>query len=166
MNPIPERPTPEETRSRAKALEKQLKSLIDGQLTVSSGNKRDKGDARSRVFRGEAKYRWAWDQGFYLPLDLSWIETIYYQAEKAHQIPVLALEWGSGVRAYLVSTRDYDYNVFSIDPHDEHSGRVIEISDTDAHRHLCLPKLKIQQMYWVSLDQSDFRDYVLRMQPR
>jgi hypothetical protein len=98
------RPPAEETKRRWRKLEADLAERLEGWLTVASGAKSDKGDAKSYLFLGECKYRWAYEvsMSWFIPLDLQWLETIWRHAQAKRKIPLLALEWGDGSRAFMI----------------------------------------------------------------
>lgn len=101
---LPDKPSSDESRSRGRQLELDLRKALAGQLTPGSGNKSQKGDVRSKLFCAEAKFRWNYDldRGYYVDLNLEWLETIWHHALKALRVPILAIEWGDGKRVAMI----------------------------------------------------------------
>lgn len=106
------RPPAEETTRRWRKLESDLATKLEGWLTVGSGNKSDKGDAKSYLFLAECKYRWAWNEAltWYVPFDIQWLEAICRHSQARNKVPLLALEWGDSTRTCMIPTLSYiDY---------------------------------------------------------
>jgi hypothetical protein len=171
MDSNPERPTKEETAQRARALEKYARSLIDGVLTAGSGNKHDKGDCRSKTFRVEAKYRWNWDpeeRGFYLDLDLQWLEGIHRHATREGQIPILALEYGNGRRFFLGPYELLtDLNVMYEDPsYTVEKGRAprLPLFRIEGKEMLWFASIEVPQKTWGIMDPDLFQEVVANCQ--
>jgi len=156
------RPPAEETKRRWKALEKALADRLEGWLTTGSGNKSDKGDAKSYRFLGECKYRWACDSGgFYLPLDLQWLETIWRHAQRVDKVPLLALEWGDGTRAFAVPTSylnvDLEWPHAGTNPLVT-SGRIIRLSPGDTEMSTVdysFLNIEVPERYWTFMNWTD-----------
>ena len=96
------------SRIRADLLEERLCELIDGKRTPGSGSKSQKGDVRSDMFLGEAKYRAQGDDHIsVIDVDLQWLETIWEHARREGKIPLLAIETRDQDRAVLLPLPTY-----------------------------------------------------------
>jgi hypothetical protein len=170
---MPERPALEESRARGYALEGELAKALAGSLTPGSGSKRIKGDVKSKVFRAEAKYRWNYSEpdGYYLDLDLDWVDTIWNHANRARpkQTPVLAMEWGNGKRLILLPV-DAAAEL-GHDPGEQilltKTGRSVRLwaKDNLAPRSFMFPNLEVPQRVWLSLSWTDLIELRRECQP-
>jgi hypothetical protein len=160
-----ERPDSQHTQERWRRLEQDLKGLLDGQVTPGSGNQHVKGDVRSSRFLAEAKYRWSYDEmrGFYILLNLQWLEAIWRQAEETTKISLLALEWGHAERAILMPELAYqrlaDPDVAAL-PHITTSLRFVPLfwGELPLPCFLTFSSLEIPAKTWTILDWSEMRE--------
>jgi len=158
---LPERPTPEETRVRWRAFEKHTAALLAGDLVPGSGSKHEKGDARSAHYRAECKYRWNHDEnGFYIDLDLQWLEGIYRHTVNERRTPILALEFGSSRRLYLTPAQGYMEHVSAT----RLSDRMVRVYEDTLQ--VCgyyeFVSLEIKTLTWCVLDGESVKEMVYR----
>lgn len=147
-------PTAEDTKRRWKKLEEDLADQLEGWLTVASGSKSDKGDAKSYFFLGECKYRWAWKEEYtwYIPLDLQWLEAIWRHADRKKKIPLLALEWGDGSRAFLLPERHYSKLIGEYEDEEHRSNnRIVNlpVNLTESPYLMILMSIEVPELHWV-----------------
>lgn len=86
---------------RARLLEEATAEFINGNVVYRSGAGLAKGDAVSKYFLAEAKYRSNESKKNSFSLRMNWLVTIYNQASQVSKEPLLALEWESGDRAFI-----------------------------------------------------------------
>lgn len=157
------RPPAEETKRRWKKLERDLADKLEGWLTIASGSKWDKGDAKSHLFLGECKYRWCCEEdGFYIPMDIQWLEAIWRHAQYRNKTPLLALEWGNGNRACLVPSGVYEDKILPFLEEDwrgyfVRKNRIIHLPEhwSDMHTTLFLTEMEVQEYEWVMFPWED-----------
>lgn len=165
-----ERPDAAETRRRARKLEQDLKTLLQGSLTPRSGSGRIKGDAQSSRFVGEAKYRWQphAEVRWVIPVLVDWLATLNLHAEEAAKVPVLALEWGEGTRGLLIPASLYQEGYPEPDTH-------IQVTQTQVllgvplleggPLQLSFEQISQGEQTWVLLPWEDFRFVRQQVQP-
>lgn len=96
-------------KERGAALELALEKALAGWMTPGSGNKNIKGDVRSKMFCAEAKYRSSKDShGYFIALDLQWLESIWRTAKKSNRIALLAIEFGDGTKVAFIPVDQYE----------------------------------------------------------
>lgn len=154
------RPTAEDTKRRWQKLESDLAYKLAGWLTVASGSKSDKGDAKSYLFLGECKYRWAWNETFtwYIPMDLQWLEAIYRHAQARSKEPLLALEWGDGTRSCMLPALSYvDYIEGGVDELIIEPRRTFPIGIHLANNHIQFEfeNIEVPQRSWIMFPWED-----------
>jgi len=150
--------TTDERQACASRLESDTANLLDGRLTPGSGSKSQKGDvvAPGKV-RVECKWSGHHDAERWLhPVQAEWLVTIATYAERTHQTPLLALEWGSGARAcfapweevkpYLLQRPCYTVPFRTLEK------RIEELPE---------PEPDIQVYHWAAIEQAWLRDWAL-----
>jgi hypothetical protein len=156
------------SRLRALELEAALALAIRGKLTVASGAKSDKGDAKSRMFRCEAKYRVGNDDlGCFMPLSIEWLETIYTYAKKYQKIPVLALETEDGWRGVLLPEIEYTAVTPAEIDSDQVNTRSVRVPSGLAGkaRSFHFSKIECPCKNWALLPWDLFEQFVEQVQP-
>jgi hypothetical protein len=162
----PSRPEGPELTERWRKMERDLKGMLLGKQTPGSGNHHIKGDVTSPLFCAEAKYRWAWEEegGFYLPLDLQWLEAIWHHAGR--KTPLLALEWGNGERAVMMP-HDLYLNLIGQDgTYDEHFP-ILDIPTRTYNVHwdwievpcrVKLSAIEVRDVWWIMIGWDEMRE--------
>lgn len=164
------RPDAEETRRRWRQLEADAARAIGGNITPGSGNQGVKGDCVSSQFRVECKSYWSWDPGlgYYVPLQLIWLETIWTYARKEDQLPVLVLEWGDGQRRALVPAHHPDVQVYVREESSGNGlwpGRSASLPCLPAGKLLSFPDLRVVDVVWLLLTLEDLAQLRSELQP-
>lgn len=80
---------------------------MDGKRTPGSGNGNLSGDVRARDVLIEAKET----SQPALTLPLSWLVTLTTEAEKAHKMPAMAIEFHDGSEAFLIPIGYYEGDI-------------------------------------------------------
>ena len=159
------------SRERALQLEHDLAELLDGKLTPGSGSKGQKGDVKSSMFLGEAKYREQGEaRGSYVVVDLQWLETIWEHARRDGRHPVLAIENLDGDRAVLISWGVYCNLGGEKSPSTSHLDqrglRISRGSFLSLPLRVTLNKIEVSEPEWVILSWGEMLELRKANQPR